>query len=473
MTIIKSTTLNSRLLKRKSEAGALREISPGIYTDNMLDPIVDVVKGELPTIAFLLGFSGRLAYGSGLSADMVNNQLIMVGERYRKWSAHGVDIIQRQNSENEANNDFLEEHSSGLKMPSLVRSIIENFAPQKSHKKKLLKNKAKLMLENEFKNASENDRLRLIQNLEGLSLKILPEAWPEIKLEIEKHRTVPISVKDIKVLKIMENLLNFIKMEHDWPQEKILSTTSLLFLECYFSNYIEGTRLAIEDAVELIKTRKAEKTHADGHDIVSLMNVMESDIREQKEWGTAEEWKSWMRVYHQEFLSHRPEKSPGEFKKIKNYAGSTEFTAPHLVESTLDSIFEMASELKDGWRRGCFLKAGFLLVHPFLDGNGRMGRLILNHCLSEVQESRLIVPNVYREDYLLGMKALSDGNVSVYARMMNKVRRLTATATVDAELDVCIDIWEKKGAFLDARDGKWGLQNEDSQKSKEVKRLRI
>lgn len=46
-------------------------------------------------------------------------------------------------------------------------------------------------------------------------------------------------------------------------------------------------------------------------------------------------------------------------------------------------------------------------VHPFIDGNGRTARLAMNCMLSASKLSRIIIPTVYREDYLLPLKALS------------------------------------------------------------------
>ena len=46
-------------------------------------------------------------------------------------------------------------------------------------------------------------------------------------------------------------------------------------------------------------------------------------------------------------------------------------------------------------------------VHPFIDGNGRTAGLIMNCILSAQKLSRIMIPTVYREDYLLPLKALS------------------------------------------------------------------
>ena len=51
-------------------------------------------------------------------------------------------------------------------------------------------------------------------------------------------------------------------------------------------------------------------------------------------------------------------------------------------------------------------------VHPFSDGNGRTARLAMNCMLSARASSRIIIPTVYREDYLLPLKALSHNRIA-------------------------------------------------------------
>lgn len=38
-------------------------------------------------------------------------------------------------------------------------------------------------------------------------------------------------------------------------------------------------------------------------------------------------------------------------------------------------------------------------VHPFNDGNGRVARVMMNAELVRADQSRIIVPTVFREDY--------------------------------------------------------------------------
>ena len=45
-------------------------------------------------------------------------------------------------------------------------------------------------------------------------------------------------------------------------------------------------------------------------------------------------------------------------------------------------------------------------VHPFADGNGRCGRIMMNAELVAANQARVIIPTVYRNNYLSGLKAL-------------------------------------------------------------------
>jgi len=48
----------------------------------------------------------------------------------------------------------------------------------------------------------------------------------------------------------------------------------------------------------------------------------------------------------------------------------------------------------------------FLLseVHPFLDGNGRLARVMMNAELTEGNQSKIIIPAVFREYYMGALK---------------------------------------------------------------------
>ena len=46
-------------------------------------------------------------------------------------------------------------------------------------------------------------------------------------------------------------------------------------------------------------------------------------------------------------------------------------------------------------------------VHPFADGNGRVARVMMNAELVAGGEERIVIPTVFRDDYLAALRALS------------------------------------------------------------------
>jgi fido (protein-threonine AMPylation protein) len=66
-------------------------------------------------------------------------------------------------------------------------------------------------------------------------------------------------------------------------------------------------------------------------------------------------------------------------------------------------------------------------VHPFIDGNGRVARLMMNAELVHAGLSRIILPTVFRDDYLLALRVLSrSGNPAPLVRAMDYVQDFTA-----------------------------------------------
>ena len=67
-------------------------------------------------------------------------------------------------------------------------------------------------------------------------------------------------------------------------------------------------------------------------------------------------------------------------------------------------------------------------VHPFLDGNGRIARLMMNSELVNAGQCRIIIPTVYREDYLGALRRLSrQHDPTVYIRMLQRAHAFSAT----------------------------------------------
>ena len=101
--------------------------------------------------------------------------------------------------------------------------------------------------------------------------------------------------------------------------------------------------------------------------------------------GTEDSRKEWFKV--------------GDYKKYKNEVGGIETTPPELVKEEIKKVIKgyRAKEKKIGLELDDLLEFHYRFekIHPFQDGNGRVGRLILfKECL------RLgIVPFIIEDDY--------------------------------------------------------------------------
>ncbi len=130
---------------------------------------------------------------------------------------------------------------------------------------------------------------------------------------------------------------------------------------------------------------------------------------------------------HAILLAARKEKCPGEFKAIQNLAGNTVFVSPELVRGTLAKGFELYQSLENPFARAAFIMFVVSEVHPFLDGNGRLARIMMNTELVFAGQCRILIPTVFREYYLLTLRRLTrEGDAEPYINMLNKAQEFVS-----------------------------------------------
>jgi hypothetical protein len=205
------------------------------------------------------------------------------------------------------------------------------------------------------------------------------------------------------------------------------------FFEAYFSNYIEGTTFTVEEAEDIVYkgvvlTNRLEDTH----DILGTYNAAVTQPWRDTFPTDGERFLAWLKSVNALVMAMRPEKHPGEWKIKTNQAGSTVFVHPDLVRGTLLEGFEKVLALSDPTARAFMTMFVVAEVHPFTDGNGRTARLALNCALSHAALARIIVPTVFREDYLLPLKALShQSDPAAYISMLQRLQAWSASLNYD------------------------------------------
>jgi hypothetical protein len=200
------------------------------------------------------------------------------------------------------------------------------------------------------------------------------------------------------------------------------------FLESYFSNFIEGTEFDVQEARGFVLDGKpVEQRPKDSHDVIGVFRQAVSPAWVNQTLSSGEPVLAQLRARHADQMAERPEVGPGEFKVQANRAGNTEFVDPRLVRGTLIEGSRILPSVPAGTARA--LLAMFLVseVHPFTDGNGRLARLVMNAELSVVGACRIIIPTLFREEYLDCLRVLSrSGNPVPFIAAMQKIQGWTA-----------------------------------------------
>ena len=169
-----------------------------------------------------------------------------------------------------------------------------------------------------------------------------------------------------------------------------------------------GDPLGTENAEEIVfEGLVPEGRFEDAHDVLGTFELVDDPQLRSRVPSGPEDLLDLLRSHHALMLGRRPAVNPGSFKLRPNRAGVTTFVHPELVEGTLIEGYRYYESLPAGLAKAIFMMYLIAEVHPFTDGNGRVGRVLMNAELTAAGEQRVVIPIVYRDNYLQGLRALS------------------------------------------------------------------
>lgn len=155
------------------------------------------------------------------------------------------------------------------------------------------------------------------------------------------------------------------------------------------SAQIEGTRATMMDALELRMGLNVNETDAD--DILFYIKALNYGTSRLKEFPFS---LRFIRELHKELMTGARSthfSDPGEFRKSQNWIGGTTLQNAGFVPPTVDAMNHSLADLEKFIHdttlmpvlQSGLLHAQFETIHPFLDGNGRTGRLLITLFLFE------------------------------------------------------------------------------------------
>lgn len=208
------------------------------------------------------------------------------------------------------------------------------------------------------------------------------------------------------------------------------------FVESYFSNYIEGTTFTVEEAQDIVfRGRIIPHRSEDSHDIKGTFDAALRDPLYSQPPSTAADFLEWLQRANAMVMQARKDRHPGHWKVEANQAGSTLFVLPELVPETLRKAWAMMPLLELPMQQALFAMFVVSETHPFTDGNGRTSRLLMNAFLSRHKQCRIIIPTVFRDDYLLSLKAMShQTDATAYVRAMSVGQKWTSELNYDVDV---------------------------------------
>ena len=473
MEIVMATSDKSLSQQRTSmiKKGLLRKIAPKIYTTNLEDEPDVIIRRN---VFYIIGqlypqavISHRSAYELKPTADgdiyltySYSKNISLPGLKIHlmegpKGTEHDMPFIENlyiSSLERRTLENLQKGRARGNSSKCLPRTSIEEFLERMLQVNgesglNAFRDKARVV----SKELDMKEEFETLNHIIGAILSTKPSGILTSASAQARAQGEPYDSERIRLFGVLfEALHNSHLPLIDEPNVENAAFRNFAFFESYFSNYIEGTEFEIEDARTIIETgQPLPDRNADSHDVLGTFQLVASRREMRRTPSSSDELIELLQDRHRILMAARPDRNPGMFKMQNNHAGDTHFVDCTLVRGTLRKGYEFYQALEHPFAKALYMMFVISEVHPFNDGNGRISRIMMNSELVAADQSKIIIPTVFREDYLNALRRLTrKGDPSVVIRALSRVRQFSANITGD-NFEVTRKYLESCNAFKD------------------------
>ncbi|MDZ7773373.1 MAG: Fic family protein [Balneolaceae bacterium] len=430
---VSHTDVSSQVSQAVSR-GELKKIGSRLYTKNLKDDPEVIVKRHWVDLLSEYYPDALIADRTALeNKPAEDGSVFIISSKKRITEVPGLIFNPRKgHGPLESDRPFI----SGLYISSEPRAYLENMRPSRARKgsvpRTLRQEEMEERLDRLFRVRGSNhvnrirDRAREVaqqldmqeeyENLDDLIGSMQGTRDANIKSSVGKARKSKKPYDPDRVdlfLKLFEDLSEVAPQTRSAINFSQEGKVNLSFFEAYFSNFIEGTEFEVDEAADIVfnNTIPAERPE-DAHDVMGTFRIISNYSEMAKTPEDFDGFIASLRNRHSRVMALRKDKKSGEFKTTMNVAGSTQFVKPELVTGTLERGFEIYRGLEYPFQKAVFIMFLVSEVHPFTDGNGRIARIMMNAELVAADQQKIIIPTVYRNNYLAALRALTHNRQS-------------------------------------------------------------
>lgn len=412
---------------RRLQDGAIRALYRGVWTDQVDEPPEAVVQQHWQTIVAHLLPNAVITDRSAFALAPINGELFVSHKRSTPLALPGLTVYPDGKADNGAGGpDTFRVADGALFGVNRTRALIDNAelrgrppaVPRRFNTEELHDRITHIVT-----TSTASQVRHMIGDVQANANKVAAERIVTIIEAAQGLRSLPTSSHALSAAQRNEpydhaRVALFRQLAADLqdspPVMHLITDVDraayVPFYEAYFSNYIEGSTLNVDEARRVIFDNADVGKPKDAHDMRATWEVVADTVEMSRRFADADEFLDTLRDRHRVMMAARTDKLPGEWKVEANRAGATVFVDPEKVPGTLRAGWEEGRALTDPFQRALYMMFLVSEVHPFADGNGRSARVAMNAELVTAGHHRIIIPTVIRNEYLSGLSRITAGN---------------------------------------------------------------